>query len=116
MSDNSPTVCNISIKNLRTRNIKNFIEWNSLPDKLYIGRDEQRHVPGTLCSKWANKFSVKKYGREKCLSLYRKHILDTDLYDCLGELANKELGCWCKPNKCHGDILIELFREKFNTN
>jgi hypothetical protein len=26
----------------------------------------------------------------------------------LRELKGKELGCWCKPNKCHGDILLEL--------
>ena len=26
----------------------------------------------------------------------------------LGELKGKILGCWCRPNKCHGDILVEL--------
>ena len=26
----------------------------------------------------------------------------------LDELKGKTLGCWCKPNNCHGDILIEL--------
>ena len=24
----------------------------------------------------------------------------------------KELGCWCKPSPCHGDILIKLFKER----
>jgi hypothetical protein len=24
------------------------------------------------------------------------------------ELKDKTLGCWCKPNKCHGDVLVEL--------
>ena len=23
-----------------------------------------------------------------------------------------ELGCWCKPEACHGDILIKLYKEK----
>jgi hypothetical protein len=24
------------------------------------------------------------------------------------ELKGKKLGCWCKPNACHGDVLAEL--------
>lgn len=24
------------------------------------------------------------------------------------ELEGKNLGCWCKPEACHGDILVEL--------
>jgi hypothetical protein len=31
----------------------------------------------------------------------------------LHELNGKELGCWCKPDKCHGDILIKLYNEKY---
>ena len=25
-------------------------------------------------------------------------------------LAGKTLGCWCKPNPCHGDVLVKLFQ------
>ena len=32
------------------------------------------------------------------------------------ELEGKELGCWCKPSPCHGDILIKLFKERQGTN
>ena len=32
------------------------------------------------------------------------------------ELEGKELGCWCKPSPCHGDILIKLFKERQSTN
>lgn len=28
--------------------------------------------------------------------------------DDLLKLNGKTLGCWCKPDACHGDILIEL--------
>ena len=28
-------------------------------------------------------------------------------------LKGKNLGCWCKPNACHGDILLELI-QKYN--
>jgi len=112
----SPTVCNISVTHLRKRGIENFQEWNSLPNTLYIGRDTQRYVAGTKLSKWHNEFSVKEYGRKKCLKMYRDYVLSSDLYDCLIELKGKELGCWCKPESCHGDILVELFNEKFNTD
>jgi hypothetical protein len=26
-------------------------------------------------------------------------------------LVGKTLGCWCKPNPCHGDVLVKLVRE-----
>ena len=32
------------------------------------------------------------------------------------ELEGKELGCWCKPSPCHGDILIKLFKERQGTD
>ena len=34
-------------------------------------------------------------------------IGERNLYD-LFELKDKTLGCWCYPEKCHGDVLIEL--------
>ena len=30
------------------------------------------------------------------------------------ELKDKRLGCWCKPEKCHGDILVEI-ADNYNT-
>ena len=67
------------------------------------------YVKGTTKSKWANPFSVKKYGRDGCLNMYKKYIEDNqELYSSLHELANKELGCWCYPEPCHGNILIDL--------
>ena len=26
-------------------------------------------------------------------------------------LAGKTLGCWCKPNPCHRDVLVKLVQE-----
>ena len=31
--------------------------------------------------------------------------------DQLSELEGKELGCWCSPYFCHGDVLVKLVRE-----
>ena len=30
----------------------------------------------------------------------------------LDELEGKTLGCFCKPEKCHGDVLLELLTQK----
>ena len=30
----------------------------------------------------------------------------------LEELRVKKLGCWCFPEKCHGDVLKKLVEEK----
>jgi len=67
---------------------------------VYIGR------PG----KWGNPFSIGKDGnREQVIKKYREYILDKpELLSQLPELKNKTLGCWCKPQACHGDVLAEL--------
>lgn len=67
---------------------------------VYIGRP----------SKWGNPFVVGKDGtREEVIEKYRQYILkNSKLLLELHELKGKILGCWCSPNKCHGDVLIEL--------
>jgi hypothetical protein len=39
--------------------------------------------------------------------LQQPHILNQ-----LGSLRDQTLGCWCYPNQCHGDVLIDLYVEK----
>ena len=98
---------------LNERGIENFAAWNALTNTLYIGRNMSFYpaLRGATGSKWKNPFSVKKYGLDKCLKLYREHVESSDLINDLEELRGKELGCWCAPNKCHGDILIQLLEE-----
>ena len=78
------------------------------------------HVAGALGSKWGNPFKAKKKNKnslKKCLRRYEDHIRnDPDLFNAVMELEGKELGCWCKPFPCHGDILIKLFKERQGTN
>ena len=46
--------------------------------------------------------------RAEALEKYEKYLLENEtLYNSLIELKGKTLGCWCKPNKCHGDILVK---------
>ena len=62
---------------------------------------------------WANPYSVKIYGRDEALRLYREHVLKLPNLDTeLEKLSGKRLGCWCHPEPCHGDILVELFCER----
>lgn len=95
----------------------------------YIGRNMVFYVgPLSTESKWANSFTVKKYGREKYLELYREWIKtgvnpvngkrrkDGPLVSEIEELLGKTLGCWCKPETCHGDVLLDLLSERLNDN
>lgn len=63
-------------------------------------------------TKWGNKFKIKEHGRQKAIALYRNWILDNrDLLNCLPELKGKRLGCHCKPDLCHGDVLVDLVKQ-----
>ena len=109
-------VINIRKKFLNMNGYKDFMDWNKNENHIYIGRNMNFYVNGTIGSKWKNPYSVKKYGLDKCLKLYEEYIRNSDLYEDLYELDGKILGCWCKPDKCHGDILIKLLKEKLNYN
>ena len=66
-------------------------------------------------SKWGNPFQIGRDGdRERVIQMYETHIRRRpDLFAALPELAGKRLGCYCKPEPCHGDVLVKLLRELF---
>lgn len=103
-------VVNVSVKCIRPK-YNDIHEWLLKKKHVYIGRNVV--YVGVPASKWANPYSAKKFGLDKCLSKYEKYVRD-NLYDDLEELCGKTLGCWCKPNKCHGDVLKKLLDEKLN--
>ena len=106
------TIVSVKKKELNKRGIKNFEEWNKKPNTLYIGRNMSFYVNGATQSKWANPFSVKKYSRDEVITMYEEYIRQKpELMNSLHELKGKELGCWCKPLACHGDVLIKLLKE-----
>lgn len=105
--DTSTTVVNVSVKNLRPH-YNNIHHWLQNGNHIYIGR--RIHYVGVGDSIWGNPFSVTKYGREKCIALYKKHVR-ANLMDQVPTLKGKILGCWCKPQACHGDALVELINE-----
>lgn len=61
-------------------------------------------------SKWGNPFVIGQDGsRSEVIKKYKDWILkQPDLLKDLHELRDKRLGCWCKPQACHGDILVDL--------
>lgn len=78
-------------------------------------------------SKWGNPFTHLPVGntkaqyqvssRQEAIDSYRKWITEGDgkhLLKDLHELKGKVLGCWCKPQACHGDVLIELIENENN--
>lgn len=66
-------------------------------DAIYIGRP----------SLWGNPFIIGRDGtREEVIEKFRLYILRSKLD--LSPLKGKHLVCWCKPQACHGDILLEL--------
>lgn len=80
---------------------------------VYIGRPSKwgnpySHKEGTLAQ-----FKVKT--RKEAISKYKEWIqTQPDLMNSLDELKGKTLGCWCKPDACHGDILVDLVNQLDN--
>ncbi len=97
----------IKIKITRVINIKTddeFSSQKSTPKYEYIGRG----------SYWGNPYSMYEEGdsREEVI---RKYKYDFDCEKFLNKdkaevykLAGKRLGCFCKPQSCHGDVLADF--------
>lgn len=61
-------------------------------------------------SKWGNPFHVGKDGdRDEVIRKYREWVTkQPELMEDIPKLQGKRLGCWCAPEACHGDVLVEL--------
>jgi hypothetical protein len=59
---------------------------------------------------WGNPFLIgRDGGRAEVIAKYEAWLLDNPaLLTRLPELAGLTLGCWCKPEPCHGDVLARL--------
>lgn len=121
----STRIC-VKVAELRKKYEDNSItlkSWLENKDNMYVGRHGRIFIDKEIfvykASKWANPFTVKDHGLNKCLELYKTFILDKikadkELYN-IEELRNKSLGCWCQlKDKCHVDILLELLKMEKN--
>lgn len=64
---------------------------------------------------WGNPFVLGRDGdREVVLAKYRRWVTESDdptamwIRENVYKLHGKTLGCWCAPQLCHGDVLLEL--------
>lgn len=82
---------------------------NNIPsDAVYVGRP----------TKWGNQWSHLSYGRgtikvssrEEAIECYRSWIVTQDelIKQAKVELRGKDLICWCAPQSCHADVLLEI--------
>jgi len=69
---------------------------------VYIGRG----------SPWGNPFKIGVDGnRDEVIAMYEIYILQNpQLLSRLSELKGKILGCYCAPQRCHGNILEKLLK------
>ena len=115
------SIVNCKVKYIRPQ-YNNLKEWLENSNNVYIGRAgvvfiNKERFP-KKASIFANPYKIdKNTSRKEVLEKYKKYIIekilnDKFLYLELLKLRGKNLGCWCHPEPCHGDILLELI-EKF---
>lgn len=77
-------------------------------DNVYVGRP----------SKWGNPFKIGRDGnREEVIQKYMDWFCgQPDLIAQLHELRGKNLVCWCSPEPCHADFLIEAVQEIYGAD
>jgi hypothetical protein len=89
------------------------------PDNVYIGRKGIVFIDGVRFPKedsiWANPFKKKGDEADVVVDKYREYLVkklqeNPALVEQLLGLEGKTLGCWCKPDRCHGDTLVDLIR------
>lgn len=118
---NHTQVVNVSVKNIRPE-YSNLHQWILDKDNnIYIGRSRVVFIDGIRYpfenSIWSNPYKINDtQSREQVLELYYEYIKkkiekEPTLIDELIKLKGKKLGCWCKPDKCHGDILLDLIKQ-----
>ena len=122
------TLCDVHVGKLRNvddrygRTYENLKTWIESEGNVYIGRKGVVFINGVRFpqkeSFWANPFKPVNDSEEErdiCLGKYydyiRGRIIDENLYDELLSLKGKNLGCWCHPKKCHGEVLIWLIEK-----
>lgn len=81
----------------------------------YIGRPINNHswrLPGSI---YANPFILGRDAKteDEILDMYEKYARsNSNIMSNIEELHGEILGCWCLPNKCHGQVLIKILNEK----
>ena len=90
-----------------------IVNLNKEPYDVYIGRGSKWGCPYTIIKDRPTLAKEIVASKEEALSKYKEYVLNTpELMESLDELDGKVLGCFCKPELCHGDVLLELIAQK----
>ena len=82
---------------------------------VYCGRPSIWGNPYSHKETTLSQYKVKT--KKEAISKYREYLLkNEELLTRLPELQDKKLGCWCAPDKCHCDVLIDLLHPKVKVN
>jgi len=109
-------IVNVRVKNIRPE-YNNLKEWMDDINNVYIGRkgivfiDNERFPKED--SEWCNPFKISdELSRVESLEKYRTYLQDKiknkQTLKRFNKLKGKNLGCWCHPESCHGDIIMEF--------
>jgi hypothetical protein len=117
----STRLFNVKVKYIRPR-YQNLQEWmQDESNNVYIGRRGVVFVEGQRFpqqdSRWANPFKIGANATQQdVIQQYEQH-LRTRLQqepslkqELVQQLDGKQLGCWCHPEACHGDVLIRAIQ------
>lgn len=81
---------------------------------VYIGRGSKWGNPFTHIPTGGTKATYLVGSRAEAIEAYKEWITKGNgkhLLNDLHELKGKTLGCFCKPQACHGDVLVELIQQ-----
>ena len=66
---------------------------------------------------WGNPYIIGRDGdRATVVAKYKEHFLGSFHLKQLAteKLKGKVLGCYCKPEACHGDVIVEFLEEEIS--
>ena len=119
------SIINCKVQFIRKEGYHNLKDWVADKNNVYIGRpgvvfveeDGKKERFPKKGSNFCNPFVVGKHGtREEVISKYKTYIearikSEPQLEEELKSLKGKKLGCWCHPEACHGDVLLEILKK-----
>lgn len=118
------SVTNCKVKFIRPQ-YSDLREWMEDPNNVYVGRGRIVFLPNEEGVKerfpkedslFCNPFVIGKDGdRDEVLEKYRIY-LENKLKNKIFmkrflELKGKTLGCWCHPEKCHANVILEYLEK-----
>ncbi len=116
------SVKNCKVEFIRKEGYHNLERWTMDPKNVYVGRagvvfiekDGLKERFPKVASPFCNPFKVGKDGtRDEVIEKYKIYIKaklrdNPSLVDDLRAMKGKNLGCWCAPEPCHADVLLEI--------